>query len=143
MTTLKPFDHLAGSSFGTWTNAEVMDELNLLLSKLNDQYKIDENELTGVSPDSEDYNVIVDGVIDELIDLLQDYAPDYCTVQWEDNEVRVIPYIDDELPKVSDIPLTNVINDTIVNEILVVNDHGNVSYMTWDGEDFVSQWDMV
>lgn len=121
----EPWEIIAGSSFGTWTQQEVVERLCS---------RLDVPMLKNLQDDE------IDDYIDGLIELANDYAPPFCAIQWADNEVRVLPYVDEwETPRYEDIP------ENCSDEYLyVVNDHGNVTlYGRQANGEYLEIWSMV
>lgn len=115
---LYAFDTLAGSSFGGVSIQEVAHALKAAYRRVADREwnqpaPSDTGDVSG-----EEW----DAYVDEIIDGLSGFAPPYCDVCWEDNEVRVLPYIDDELPRFEEIP-----DDFEGDYCYTVTDHGNVT----------------
>lgn len=141
--TFDAFDTLAGSSSGGYSSQDFVAELLEHVINIGGMSGADISDYQQIADsESEDGDTEADEAIDELIDWLSDHAilPPSCTLTMEDNEVRVIPYVDDELPRLSDYPDARVDGEDV---IYVVNDHGNVTCQVWDGKAYVTVWEMV
>ncbi|GAF84818.1 unnamed protein product [marine sediment metagenome] len=145
--TIPAFEVITGSSYGGFTPREIAVDLiyaiekvtNLIDTKQDWQYlaTYSDNELTEI-----------DELISEYIQHLNYYAPipDSCSIDWHDNELIVMPYIDDEIERFEDCP-----DDFSDDVIYVVNDHGNVTCYRWNPNDvsgnqtgaYNAIWDMV
>lgn len=67
-----------------------------------------------------------------------DVLPASCYITWQDNELIVLPFIDDDVPRLPDYP------ESFVEDVVyVVNDHGNITCQEWNGKKYVTVWDMV
>ena len=72
-------------------------------------------------------------------------------MKWRDNELIVMPYIDeyDDIPRLDDIPDTRIeIFDALgpagfEDVIYHINDHGNVDCCVWNGTEYVIVWSIV
>ena len=104
----KAFDLIAGSSIG---NIDLRSTLNDAIDELIHSYSIEGNsspqcvtswryELACTNDD--DLGMLADVIVDDLNDHMD--MSDYCTIIWHDNEIIVMPYIDDEVVKLSDHP---------------------------------------
>lgn len=93
-----------------------------------------------------------------LIDIQADIAqtiqdncplPDYCTIELQDSEWRVVPYIDTDLPHLSHNPCYVTqpceFDGHKAYDIIVVNDHGNTDLMQWNDQkrEYITTWAMV
>lgn len=140
----KAFDVIAGSSAGGWSDREIAAEIIkhcVILSSDSGTAESLYRELA----ETADYDIDVQGWTDELIETAEDSLPPYCTIKWQDNELTVLPYIDEELPRHSDH--LDHCNDGPVPtyEYLHVTDHGNVDLFCWNESkrDFDLIWSMV
>ena len=148
------FDVIAGCSLGTWTQIMVLEELiDTLNFNTNGQQDGTKpcagsrecakdliHDLDHIQPDNEDYDVLVDEMVIEAIGHLNYYAeiPESTTIGWRDNEVTVIPFIDEDNPRVADWP-----EDYLEDIVYLINDHGNVDCLEWRNGEYRSIWDMV
>ena len=167
-TQFNAFDVLAGSDLGTWSECEVIEELIDILNfqcgpeskkvalqiiHESDQAMTDNN--TSVLDDLEpEY---LNDLFNDLIDSLNDFAlhPDSTYIESRNGEVIVTPYLDDDLPRLADHPENMVYanigtgqgfdadNNQVPHEYYLVNDHGNVDFMQWDGSKYANTWSMV
>jgi len=145
--TVPAYEHIAGSSLGTWTNRETTIALIKTLETTSNYdcaplYK----EMAETTDDDTDFMFETQH---EVASYLDDYMPmpEFCSVVLDDNEWRVVPSIeqaDDECKNFSDYP------DTYQGDfILVTNDHGNVTCQQWKpafvncAPEYVTIWDMV
>ena len=77
----------------------------------------------------------------DYLDLLEPLSiSPSCSITWQDNELLVLPYIDDEIPRFTDYPDGFQPDGEV---IYVVNDHGNVTCQAWNGKAYETVWDMV
>jgi len=140
------FEHIAGSSFGNWSNRETACALLSTLEKVSDydcsKFYIDIAELHDESDQWFDFQ-------DEIAELLNEYMPmpEFCSVVLEDNEFTVRPNLEaaqDDCHTFNDYP-DKKIPDSHSDFILVVNDHGNVTCQQWDygKSEYITIWDMV
>lgn len=133
------FTILAGSSLGTWTNREIACELVATLGKVSDFDCLE--FYTTIACCNDDDDILID-IQDDIAEKLNEYMPmpEFCTVTLNDGEWAVIPYIDDELNRVDEIP-----DDFSDEYLLLVNDHGNVTCLQWsvNKQEYKSIWDMV
>ena len=146
--TVPAFTHIAGCSLGTWSQLDnlqgCIDAVSSTTQTDCKEYKAMIDKYDHGNDISSHDSFIIDEMIEEMIDILNNDMPipDSCSVSWQDNELLVLPYIDDEIPRYEDIP-DNLQNGDYT--IYVVNDHGNVTCMYWDDQkrEYISQWDMV
>lgn len=137
---IEAFTHLAGSSYGTWTDYETTKAMVDIAIKVSGHPATlnlrQELETLGEDDISGAYFEIQQ----EASEYIQDYVEDYCAVSLDDNEWRVTPYVDDELPTFDDYQ-----DDYQGDHILIVSDHGNVTCQRWDYDkaEYVTIWDMV
>lgn len=138
---LNAFDTLAGSSFGGYNSENFVDEMIGVCIKLQiitidevyDYFKM------MIDPDPD---VLAD-CIDELIEKINEHPelmPPCCCAIMDDNEVRIIPYLDDDVPGLADYPKSKHDDHDV---IFIVNDHGNVTCQEWTGAEYVTVWEMV
>ena len=129
--TISAFEVITGSTYGGFTPREIaVDLINALeiVTSLIDT-KRDWQELAA-APDDE--TEVIEGIISDYIDHLNCYAPipDSCAIGWHDNEIIVMPYIDDEIPKFEDVP------DSFIDDVIYqVSDHGNCTCYRWNPND--------
>jgi hypothetical protein len=137
--TVPAFETLAGSSLGTWSNRAIAYELVSILEKVSQFDCLDFYKTIAACEDDSDILIIIQ---EDIVEKLNEYMPmpEFCTVTLQDGEWIVIPYIDDDLKRVADIP--EAYTDDYV---LFVNDHGNVTCYQWNDtkREYVSIWDMV
>lgn len=90
-----------------------------------------ESEAPGFFDDGE----AADDLAGEIIDVLNENAtlPPYCSIDWRDGEVLVLPFVDDDAPRIVDG----------APSFLAVNDHGNIACYTWHDDAYHKVWDMV
>lgn len=141
MAIFEAFETLAGSTCGTYTLREICaDMIDAHTQAIGDNSQYDmREELARASDDDAE---IMDDIIRDCIDALNeadDILPPSCTVDWHDGEILVLPYIDDDVPRVAGLP-DGPTDDGLV---YVVNDHGNVGCYAWNGSDWLYQWGMV
>ena len=143
--TVPAYEHLSGSSFGTWSDRETTITLINILDTV--QSHIDTKplykELAELS-DDDDSGAMFD-LQNDVMDHLNYYMPmpEFCSVVLDDNEFTVIPSIelaDEDCKNFADY------QDTYQGDfILVTNDHGNVTCQQWDYNklEYTTIWDMV
>ena len=127
--TIPAFEVITGSSYGGYTPREIaVDLINAVEQFGLCLYPEDWKNLATYEDNSQE---ISDFII-EYTDLLNDCAiiPDSCSLTWHDNELIVMPYVDDEIEKFEDCP-----DDYSDDVIYVVNDHGNVTCYRWNPND--------
>ena len=167
-TQFAAFDVLAGSDLGTWSECEVIEELidvlnfqcgpdakNLALQTIRETDQEMEDESTSCLDDlSPGY---LNMLFQDLIDSLNDFAstPGSTYIECRNGEVIVMPYLEDDIVRLSDHPnemvsanigttqCFDVNGDEVPYEYYHVNDHGNVDYMAWNGTEYVNIWSMV
>ena len=153
----KPFDHITGSNQGTYTDAEMaLDIIDNLKEYSNNSIDQSDSVMESVLTDAY-RNLAMDLINEDDVDLdhytetLADNAnmPDYCSLVWNDDELRIVPCLDlvhadnivtgDETPFDDDLQIDeNPNNDDFY---LVVNDHGNSTLCWWSQGD--KQWQEV
>jgi hypothetical protein len=137
------FDVLAGSSYGTWTQREVCAELLRLQDEHLKVYIDEWRTLANCSDDDvEIMGGLIDSVIDTFNDLADEFLPASCSICWRDNEITVLPFLDDQCPSI-DSAVEDVPEQYVDEIIYMINDHGNVDCYEWDGKNYVHQWGMV
>ena len=139
--TIPAFESIAGDTFGTSTPREVTIEMLENLEKVTScidlipYYKT----LAALSDESTDE---MEEMQEELAGHFNDEAPlaPYCLVELQEGEWRVVPQIDDEVPRVDECP-----DEYMEDYVYVVNDHGNVTLMGWEHSknEYQSIWSMV
>jgi len=140
----KPFDVIAGSSVGGWSNREMAAEIIrhcVILSSDGGTAERLYRELAETS----DEDIDVDGYTEKLEETAVDSLPPYCVIQWQDNELTVIPYIDDDLPRFDHHLDHYSAGAAPTYEYIHVNDHGNADLFVWNDSkrDFDLVWSMV
>ncbi len=144
---VKPFDHIAGCSTGTWTDGESVIAILDFIQAIEDNPQYNETfppmaqywkefAVDLVNDKADDLDTIdLDYWTDRLIEHCDVVLPAYCSFSWEDNELRVVPYIDDELTKVDELPCIDGewehANPDNEEYILLINDHGNATLFEW------------
>lgn len=125
--TISAFTTLAGANQGGWTNREVAVALLKALDQVT-EHDITKKLWVGLAEYDDQEQDIIE-IQQAIVELFNDVAllPAYCHVVMENNEWRVVPYIDEGLQRVSEIP-----DDYIDDHILQVSDHGNVSCYEWN-----------
>jgi len=139
--TISAFESLAGSSSGTWTDRETTAELIRVLDLVQNQISTAEY-YQDLAKCSDDDTQTMYEIQQEVAGHIEYYAPlpDCCSVTLQDNEWQVIPYIDEDLPRLEDIP------ETYTEDLVYqVNDHGNVSLYKWhpNFREYREVWAMV
>jgi hypothetical protein len=121
------FEVITGSSYGGFTQREMAVDLLKAVELVTSQIdtKADWQDLAEYSDDDSEIN----DLISEYVDHLNEYAPipDSCSISWQDNELIVMPYIDDEIEKFEEVP-----DDFSDDVIYQVSDHGNVTCFHWE-----------
>ena len=149
------FTVIAGSSFILDTEEALRDMLQAL-DKIG-QYEASDilEELNALTEEQkeEDSCLVTDmlirceGLFEQVLNI-----PESCGFAWQDNEYMVLPYIDEYLPKLSEVPfddeLQKDINPDNESIIYIVNCHGNVSCYKWQEyfdrfDAWLLQWSMV
>ena len=125
--TIPAFEILAGSSFGTWSLREVAAEM---ISNVSKTTQVDTamywQELASATDNDLE---TMEWVITVCMEDMNTYSliPDSCCIEWTDNEIVVMPYIDDEIPRFEDVP------DSHVEDVIYqISDHGNCTCYRWD-----------
>jgi len=143
--TIPAFTSIAGDTLGTCTQREIACEM---LKVLETASSVGCSQLwQDIATTTDDDQYLID-IQADLSQAIQDNCPlpDYCTVELQDGEWLVLPYVDDDLPRLEDTPdnLATIDGQTAY-DILVVNDHGNVDFKQWDHNqcEYVTQWAMV
>ncbi len=133
------FDKLAGDSLGRLDSGDIIEDLLVLMRELGLSHVVERLQLEIQQDANSDDPEYQDDVIQECIDYLQDFAPAYCCIEWEDNEIRVIPCVDDELPRYEwEIP-----EDCSDDYAYTVTDHGNVTLWERKADGYYEVWAMV
>ena len=149
------FTVIAGSS----SKHDPEDALRDMLSALDKigQYEDSDilEELNGLTEEEKeaDHCLVMDLLVrcEELFFQVQN-IPESCGFAWQDNEYMVLPYIDEYLPKLSEVPFDDElqidINPDNESIIYIVNCHGNVSCYKWQEyfdrfDAWLLQWSMV
>lgn len=144
--TLKPFEHIAGCSLGTWSDRDsalaCLDTIRAACdSPTASHADLSIDLLSHYRELAEDADDCID--LDYYADLvdryLSEYLPSSCAFSWDDGEFRVTPYVDDCLPRYSELPETE--QDADGDELYLVNDHGNVGHYTWDYN--TREWSLI
>ena len=144
--TIEAWTTIAGCSLGTQshraTTVELLKAVDLVTNADTRLLWVDLAEC------SDDNIEFMFDIQRDAAELLTEHAPlpDYCTVDLCENEWMVLPYmIEGDLPRLSDTP-----DDYQGDNVLVVNDHGNVSCMRWVDAyaepgcgRYIEQWSMV
>lgn len=130
------FETITGSNIGNMSEMECAQDIIKLLSAIPETKEKAgkwQDELISMSLSDNESDVF--DFLDELVDELRDYAetPESCSIDWEDNELRVIPYVDD----------CGTILDDSVDVIYRSNDHGNITCYEFDGDSYKAIWSMV
>lgn len=151
---LKPFQTIAGSSYGQQSPRETAIELIAFCSLVEFKdtgadvatqkafmEKVQEYTYELASISDEETDSIFE-IQEDLAALINDYLPlpVSCTVTLQDNEYIVLPYIDDSLPRLAECP------ETFVDDVIYsVNDHGNVDCFEWmpAKQEYKNVWSMV
>jgi len=140
------FEHISGDSLGTWTQRETTSAMiqAVYMTTSVDTLHAWRDLAETNDDDLENMVDIQDWCAGELIEHMP--MPFSCTVALGDNEWRVVPYIDDEVPRMSTDDWDEVDqNQHGFDHVYVVNDHGNVTCWEWrqDKVEYVSIWAMV
>jgi len=146
---LQPWQRIAGCSQGTTSEREVVVEMLETLDYLAKQVEAQQgfeigreaNKLWRELAAEQDETVDAMDYGIDFAEIVNDLLPPSCTMLWEDNEFRVTPYVDDEIPRFADFD--DIPDDFDDTEYYIVNDHGNVAYYVRHDGEFVMVWDMV
>jgi len=124
--TVPAWEHLAGCSLGSWTVRATTLELIKVLDTTTQSDPVPYlKELAGLGDDlKQDMYDLQEDIVSELNEYMP--MPAYCHVALNDNEWQVIPYIDEELPRLEDVP-----EEYQEGHILQISDHGNVTCYEW------------
>ena len=138
--TIPAWEHIAGCSLGTWSDydtAKALVDAAVAISSDSGALTM-QSELNEVNED--DTSGILFDFQDDAAEYINNHATieDYCSLDVQDGEWIVRPYIDDELPSFDDYQ-----DDYQGDHVLIVNDHGNVTCQRWNGKAYVTIWDMV
>ena len=141
-TLVKPFDHIAGCSLGTWTRESSIVAILDFIQSVNDSPLYND-----FFPDMAKYwrefamdlmsnpdDLDIDHYSDLVTDLCDQVLPVSCSFGWDDGEFRVQPFIDDCITKLSELATDendNEINPWSDDFVYLVNDHGNVDCYEW------------
>jgi len=141
--TVEAFTNIAGCSIGTESARQTTVDMLKAVETTTGIHGMTTDRLWKELAELSDEETDAMFEIQEECALLLDESmpmPAYCSVTLQDNEWTVIPYIDEELDRVSDHPDFN-----IGDHVLLVNDHGNVDCLQWDYSDneYKSIWAMV
>ena len=131
--TIPAFEVITGSTQGGYTAREMAVDVITALETVTGCKTVDtKSDWKYLATCSDDETTEIDCLIAEYIDHLNYYAliPDSCSLTWQDNELIVLPYIDDEIPRFDECP-----DDFSEDVIYVVNDHGNVTCYRWNPND--------
>ena len=138
---IKPFDHVAGCSCGTKTELYQLREILAYGCAMGELSADDVRQAYDEALDDTEGQCSID--LDYWTNWLQEAIgeklPLSCGISWDDGELRVLPYIDDDMPKAAELP--DACNDDGV--ILIVNDHGNTSLYQWRDDDWREVWALV
>jgi hypothetical protein len=144
LETIPAWEHVAGSSLGTWSEVEITEALIKAVESIRSDSSVHElredwEKLNYFLNGRQDHDAIYDFQVD-AVDLINSHGTveDYCTLDVQDGEWMVRPYIDDELPRFDDYQ-----DDYQGDHVLIVNDHGNATCQRWNGKAYVTIWDMV
>ena len=145
--TVPAFEHIAGDSLGTWTQRETTAEMIHAIDLISDQDRTSVLWIYLAKAADDDLEEMT-GLQEQAADILNEHMPmpAYCRVTLQDNEWRVLPYLDEEVPRMSTDDWDEVDqNQHGFDHVYVVNDHGNVTCWEWrqDKVEYVSIWSMV
>ena len=138
--TIEAFTSIAGDSLGTWsdreTTAAMLEAVDTVTARDTHKLWVELARCTDDDPNN------MWEIQRDAADLLNEFAPlpPYCVIDLTNSEWRVSPYLDDELERFEDTP-----EDYQGDDVLIVNDHGNVTLMHWNAADreYESVWSMV
>jgi hypothetical protein len=144
--TVPAWEHIAGDSLGTWTERETtarMIEVLATVSQEDTTHRWKELALLN----DEDTQEMTD-MQDELAGLLNGNMPipASCSVRLRDGEWKVLPYLDEDLPRLPDYQWESIRASGHGYDIVyVVNDHGNVTCYEWNEAvlEYEDIWAMV
>lgn len=144
------FEHLGSVSSGTFKSDELIPAFIDMLAYFDDERaSLRDKEYTdSISSDSRD-----DNMVDDLINELSEYAPDYCYFGahpgdgadfgfWVDHDAISDAVSFGELTRLGDASQLAAPSIT-TEQAIVVNDHGNMTLYSWDGSEWVEQWAIV
>lgn len=142
---LKPFDHIAGCSLGTWTGRDqavaIIETMEKLQASLGtERYNLEIDSAWRDLAQCADDDIDVTEYSDTLEILFSDSLPVSCCFSWGDGEFRVTPYVDHCAETFDDVP------ESFVDDyIYTVTDHGNVDCWSWDHvhKEYRHVWGMV
>ena len=127
--TIPAFEVITGSSHGGFTNREMAIDLIKAVEMVSPMVCTNDWKLLAeYSDDDQEIN----DLIAEYVEHLNYYAPipDSCVIEWHDNELIVMPYMDDEIPRFEDVP------ESFVEDVIYqVSDHGNCTCYRWNPND--------
>jgi hypothetical protein len=128
--TIPAFEVITGSTYGGFTPREMAVDLIKAVELVTSL--IDTKTDWQFLAICEDDDPAISEFIEEYTRHLDYYAPipDSCSIEWHDNELIVMPYIDDEIPRFEEVP-ESFIEDVIYQ----VSDHGNVTCYRWNPND--------
>ena len=139
---LKPFQHIAGSNYGSWSDFDSAWACLEFLGAVNESYELHLNLTSSWRELASDLGhgegLVLECYADLINDKLVDVLPPYCRAAWEDNELTLQPLIGAtvdweqtylEIPYDEDTDRD--LNPDNLEFIVVVNDHGNTSLYRW------------
>lgn len=150
--TIPAFTTIAGSTAGGWTEREVCIALleaidNVIgFSETFEKWK----ELAAIHDDD-----TLTFFMDELVEYFNesvDTMPEFCSLQWQDNELLIVPNVDNALDDTQTLDVIPDVQNPIKDDsgqtaytITHVNDHGNVDLLQWDESkrEYVIAWSVV
>ena len=137
---LKAFDYLTGSNYGTMTEREICMDLVAILDEWRSDMTPEYYRALAGLHDTEHQEL--HDIQQEIIDHLDYYAErhPYTVFEWSNNELIVMPFIDDELEQVEECP-----ESYSGDYLYLVNNHGNVDLLQWnpDTKEYRIVWSMV
>lgn len=141
--TVPAFTTIAGSHLGNQSNRETTIEMLNAVETTTGIHGMTTNRLwIDLASNHDDDMESMFYIQQECADLLNESMPipEFCSVELHDNEWTVIPYIDEEVTRVEDIP-----DNYSEDYLLLVNDHGNVTCLEWNynKREYKDIWAMV
>lgn len=134
MKFLLPFETIAGNSLGAHER-DTACELPAYLDRMMNTGEYPNSIMEAAERIWKEIAACPDDELDldywssDFEDAVSDYLPASCLLTWEDNEYRVLPFIDDENEKLNEQPdLTIRRNEDV---FYVVNERGNVDCYEW------------